>query len=119
LRIGRGEDLLNHLVLQVGRDTVAVLDERQITQAARGYRRPARNLAARERWIGEAVRAITAACVGGTPVVPAANDGPVPFMLATELTLARNGAIDADLSAQQPFYGTDFTKPLLFLADGQ
>jgi hypothetical protein len=56
---------------------------------------------------------------GGTPVVPAANDGPVPFMLASELTLARSGAIDADLSAQQPFYGSDFTKPLLFLEDGQ
>jgi len=57
--------------------------------------------------------------VGGIPVVPAANDGPVPVMLATELTLARSGAIDAALSAQQPFYGTDFTKPLLFLEDGQ
>ena len=54
----------------------------------------------------------------GTPVVPKANDGPVPVMLATELTLARSGAIDADLLAQQPFYGTDFTKPLLFLEDG-
>ncbi len=54
----------------------------------------------------------------GTPVVPAANDGPVPVMLATELTLARAGAIDADLLAQRPFYGTDFTKPLLFLEDG-
>jgi len=56
--------------------------------------------------------------VNGTPVVPAASDGPVPVMLATELTLARSGAIDADLLAQQPFYGTDFTKPLLFLEDG-
>jgi hypothetical protein len=55
----------------------------------------------------------------GTPVVPSADDGPVPLLLATELTLARSGAIDADLSAQQPFYGTDFTKPLLFLEDGQ
>jgi hypothetical protein len=54
----------------------------------------------------------------GTPVVPKANDGPVPVMLANELTLARSGAIDADLLAQQPFYGTDFTKPLLFLEDG-
>jgi hypothetical protein len=54
----------------------------------------------------------------GTPVVPAANDGPVPVMLASELTLARSGAIDADLSASQQFYGTDFTKPLLFLNDG-
>jgi hypothetical protein len=50
--------------------------------------------------------------------VPKANDGPVPVMLATELTLARSGAIDTDLLAQRQFYGTDFTKPLLFLADG-
>ena len=56
--------------------------------------------------------------VNGAPVVPAANDGPVPVMLASELALARSGAIDADLSASQPFYGTDFTKPLLFLEDG-
>jgi hypothetical protein len=39
-------------------------------------------------------------------------------MLATELSLARSGALDADLLAQRPFYGTDFTKPLLFLEDG-
>ena len=56
--------------------------------------------------------------VNGAPIVPRAKDGPVPLMLATELTLARSGAIDADLSAQQPFYGTNFTKPLLFLEDG-
>jgi hypothetical protein len=56
--------------------------------------------------------------VNGNPVVPAANDGPVPVMLATELTLARSGAIDTDLLAQRPFYGSDFTKPLLFLEDG-
>jgi hypothetical protein len=57
--------------------------------------------------------------VGGTPVVPAGNYGPVPVMLSTELTLARSGAIDTDLLAQRPFYGTDFTKPLLFMEDGQ
>jgi Cytochrome b(N-terminal)/b6/petB len=56
--------------------------------------------------------------VNGNPVLPAGNYGPVPVMLATELTLARSGAIDTDLLAQRQFYGTDFTKPLLFLADG-
>jgi hypothetical protein len=56
--------------------------------------------------------------VNGTPVVPAANDGPVPVLLATELTLARSGAIDTDLLAQRAFYGTNYTKPLLFMADG-
>ena len=39
-------------------------------------------------------------------------------MMANELTLARSGALDADLLAQQPFYGTNFTKPLLFIEDG-
>jgi hypothetical protein len=56
---------------------------------------------------------------GGNAVVPAAADGPLPGMLATELTLARSGALDADLISNQQFYGTDFTKPLLFLEDGQ
>jgi Cytochrome b(N-terminal)/b6/petB len=65
---------------------------------------------------GKAVQKVTFA--NGTPVVPPANDGPVPVMLATELALARSGAIDTDLLAQRQFYGTDFTKPLLFLEDG-
>ena len=56
--------------------------------------------------------------VDNSPVVPPANDGPVPFMLASELTMARSGAIDSALLAEQAFYGTDFTKPLLFLEDG-
>jgi hypothetical protein len=54
----------------------------------------------------------------GTPIVPAANDGPVPTLLANELTMARSGALDADLLANRSFYGTNFTKPLLFMNDG-
>jgi hypothetical protein len=53
---------------------------------------------------------------GGTPVVPAANDGPVPAMMAAELAMARSGALDTDLLAQRQFYGTDYTKPLLFIS---
>ena len=56
--------------------------------------------------------------VNGSPVVPAADDGPVPALMAGELTLARSGALDTDLLSQQPFYGTNFTKPLLFIEDG-
>jgi hypothetical protein len=56
--------------------------------------------------------------VNGSPVMPAANDGPVPAMLAGELVLARSGALDTSLLAQQPFYGTNFTKPILFINDG-
>jgi len=38
--------------------------------------------------------------------------------MAGELALARSGALDTDLLSQQPFYGTNFTKPLLFIEDG-
>jgi hypothetical protein len=55
----------------------------------------------------------------GMAVVPSAADGPIPKLIATELVLARSGALDADLISNQAFYGTDFTKPLLFLEDGQ
>jgi hypothetical protein len=55
----------------------------------------------------------------GEPAVPKAPDGPVPVMIATEFTLARSGALDADLIANQAFYGTNFTRPLLFLEDGE
>ncbi|MBO0834974.1 MAG: hypothetical protein J2P28_05565, partial [Actinobacteria bacterium] len=44
--------------------------------------------------------------------------GPVPAMMAAELAMAKSGALDSDLLSQRQFYGTDFTKPLLFIADG-
>jgi hypothetical protein len=56
--------------------------------------------------------------LSGNPVLPPGRYGPVPLMLTRELSLGRSGALDADLLAQQPFYGTNFTKPLLFLEDG-
>jgi hypothetical protein len=54
----------------------------------------------------------------GSPIVPRAKDGPLPVLVAAELTLGRSGALDADLISAQTFYGTDYTKPLLFLEDG-
>ena len=44
--------------------------------------------------------------------------GPVPVLMSYELAMARSGSLDTDLLAQRQFYGTDFTKPLLFIADG-
>ncbi len=77
-------------------------------------------LAQQLRWASAyAVAVVKVKFVNGSPVLPAASDGPVPALLASELTLARSGALDTDLLAQQPFYGTNFTKPLLFIEDGQ
>ena len=74
----------------------------------------------RSQWANAYLKAVTHVTFhNGAPIVPASHDGPVPVMLAAELTLARSGAIDADLLANHAFYGTNFTKPLLFLEDGQ
>jgi hypothetical protein len=54
----------------------------------------------------------------GTPTVKPGNYGPVPQLMSAELAVARSGGLDASLLARQPFYGTNFTRPLLFLADG-
>ena len=56
--------------------------------------------------------------VNDAPVVPAAADGPVPALMSNELTMARSGALDASLISKEPFYGTNFTAPLLFMNDG-
>ncbi len=70
-------------------------------------------------WDAAYLKAVTGVSFpDGVPSVPRAADGPVQTLVAGELTLARSGALDADLLAEQPFYGTDFTKPLLFLEDG-
>ena len=71
------------------------------------------------KWANAYANAVTKVkFVGGAPVVPPAADGPVPVMLANELTMARSGALDADLLAKNAFYGTNFTLPLMFVNDG-
>ena len=85
----------------------------------RSPRYQAASPAQRLKWANAYATAVTKVkFAGGRPVVPPARDGPVPAMMASELTLARSGALDADLLAQQPFYGTNLTKPLLFIEDG-
>jgi hypothetical protein len=50
--------------------------------------------------------------------VPAGNYGPLPTMMAGLLGLAQSGGLDGALLTSKQFYQTDYTKPLLFMADG-
>ena len=71
------------------------------------------------KWANAYANAVTKVkFAGGAPVVPPAADGPVPVMLANELTMARSGALDTDLLAKNAFYGTNYTLPLMFINDG-
>jgi hypothetical protein len=48
----------------------------------------------------------------------ATNTGPVPTMINSLTLMARQGGLTAQLIQGRPFYSTDYTKPLMFLADG-
>lgn len=55
---------------------------------------------------------------GGEVSVKASGAGPVPTMMGSLLTLARSGGLDGSLLTSSQFFQTDYTKPLLFMADG-
>lgn len=44
--------------------------------------------------------------------------GPVPVMMQRLLALAKSGGVDGSLLTSSQFFQTDYTKPLLFMADG-
>jgi hypothetical protein len=57
---------------------------------------------------------------GATSVADAKNQfGPVPGMVSSLLGMAKTGALDGALTTSETPLPTDFTKPLLFLADSE
>jgi hypothetical protein len=54
----------------------------------------------------------------GSVSVKPGNYGPLPVMLGSLLTFAQSGGLDGSLLTSKQFYQTDYTKPLLFMADG-
>jgi hypothetical protein len=54
----------------------------------------------------------------GTISVTPGSYGPVPAMMSSLLTFAQSGGLDGALLTSKQFYQTDYTKPLLFMADG-
>jgi hypothetical protein len=71
-----------------------------------------------QKWAAAYDTAIANAADNDPAKVVAGDYGPVPVMLNHLLTLAQSGGLDGALLAQGRFYQTDYTKPLLFIADG-
>jgi hypothetical protein len=92
-------------------------DDPALASALKNYRNATDKL--REKWLKNYSDSLSKVSFkNGTPEMPNGDYGPVPIMVQTELDLARSGAIDTDLLSQTQFYGTNFTKPLLFIEDG-
>jgi hypothetical protein len=54
----------------------------------------------------------------GTVTVKASGAGPVPTMMSSLQSLAQSGGLEGGLVTSSQFFQTDYTKPLLFMADG-
>lgn len=92
-------------------------DNVQLAVALKQYNQAPKQL--QQIWSTNYAKVVTQVKINnGQVVVPKINDGPVPILINNEYRLARSGAIDAALLAQHPFYGTNYTKPLLFIEDG-
>ena len=66
----------------------------------------------------ERARARQAPTPDGSVSVPAGSYGPLPTMMGSLLSFAQSGGLDGALLTSRQFYQTDYTKPLLFMADG-
>jgi hypothetical protein len=58
------------------------------------------------------------ATANGSITVPGSGSGPLSTMMAALLSFAQAGGLDGALLTSRQFYQTDYTKPLLFMADG-
>ncbi len=72
-----------------------------------------------QAWAQAYATALGSATVSeGTISVPSGDYGPVPTLMQAELALAVSGGLEGAMLTRHAFYGSDYTKPLLFLADG-
>jgi hypothetical protein len=72
-----------------------------------------------QAWLDSYTKALDGATVANGQVTVAAGDyGPVPTLMGSLLGIARSGGLDALLLENGRFFQTDFTRPLLFMGDG-
>jgi hypothetical protein len=71
-------------------------------------------------WTSAYARALQHAPTSTTGVnaIATAGAGPLPVMMRSELAFAQSGGLDGALLTNPQFYSTDYTKILMFLADG-
>ena len=72
----------------------------------------------RQVWAGAYDTALNKAPGNDPAKVASGKYGPVPVLLDRLLRMAQSGGLDGALLSQGRFFATDYTKPLLFIADG-
>ncbi len=128
---GAGQNLIGHLSLQrligvqipvdpprafvLGPLSIPAHTDPTLAQALLAYERaPA---AQRLAWANAYAKAVDRGAGIGHNLTPG-DYGPMPTLMASYLQMAQSGGLDAALTSTGRFYQSNFTKALLFLADG-
>jgi hypothetical protein len=92
----------------------------EATQKAWGeaFAKPLEEYAAAEEEGKPLPKTVSVNATTGMVNVAASGTGPVPVMMGGLLSLAKSGGLDGSLLTGSQFFQTDYTKPLLFMADG-
>jgi hypothetical protein len=109
-----------HIPIDAARDFVLIpLSTNQrpaVQQAVATYKAATPDQQA--KWEAAYEKAVpNAKVVNGTVVVPVGDYGPVGTMIGALTQMAQSGALDTSILNQSGFYGTDYTKSLMFIAD--
>ena len=89
----------------------------RLAAALRSYQ--AASSAQQQRWTAAYTKALPRIrFTSGAPVLPSGSYGPVATLMTGILSQARSGGLDGALVSTGRFYQSDYTKPMLFLADG-
>jgi hypothetical protein len=94
----------------------AVPNDATLTQALSQW--SAAGAAQDQKWAAAYDQALAATTNDEVAAVKPGDYGPVPTLLNRLLQLGQTGALDGALTRSGGFYVGDYTKPLLFLADG-
>jgi hypothetical protein len=116
--IGPLETVPNDPTLQRALDEYTSAPEKTQKAWGEAYAKPLEEDAQAEEEGKPLPKAVTVNATTGMVSVQASATGPVPTMMTSLLSLARSGGLDGSLLTGRQFFQTDYTKPLLFMADG-
>jgi hypothetical protein len=112
------ESVPNDPALQHALAEYKAAPDKQKKEWADAYAKPLEETAAAEEESKKPPSAVSLDSSTNTVTVQASGAGPVPTMMAGLLSVAQSGGLDGDLLTSSQFFQTDYTKPLLFMADG-
>jgi len=112
------ETVTNDPALQSAIAEYKAAPEKQKKEWSEAYAKPLEEYATAVEEKKTLPKTVSVNTTTGTVTVMASGAGPVPTMMASLQSLAQSGGLEGGLVTSRQFFQTDYTKPLLFMADG-